>query len=104
LRVCMASFPRLTKNRPLPWSAEEDPRGRRARTTPLRRSGTSLSWRGRWTALRKMDGDVAVGPPSCRTSPRTAGHPYNEDEVATETRKAEAGEGDIRHKVGHSVC
>jgi hypothetical protein len=69
LRACMASYPRPTKNRPLPWSAEEDARGRRAGTAPLRHRGTSLSWRGRQTAPRKMDGDVAAGPPPCRTCP-----------------------------------
>jgi hypothetical protein len=69
LRACMASYPRPMKNRPLPWSAEEDARGRRAGTAPLRHRGTSLSWRGRQTAPRKMDGDVAAGPPPCRTCP-----------------------------------
>jgi hypothetical protein len=69
LRVCTASSPGPTKNRPLPWSAEEDARGRSAGTTPLRHRGTLLSWRGRRKALRKMDGDVSVGPPPCRTSP-----------------------------------
>jgi hypothetical protein len=31
--------------------------------------GTSLYWRGRRTAPRKTDRDVAAGPPPCRTSP-----------------------------------
>jgi hypothetical protein len=69
LHTCTAFSPGLTKNRPLPWSAEEDAQGRRARTAPLCHRGTSLSWWGRWTALRKMDGDVAAGPPPCRTYP-----------------------------------
>jgi hypothetical protein len=69
LRACTASSPGPTKNRPLPWSAEEDARRRRAGTAPLRHCGTSLSWRGRRTAPRKTDGDVAAGPPPCRTSP-----------------------------------
>jgi hypothetical protein len=34
---------------------------------------------------------------------RVAGHTCDGDEAATETRKAEAGEGDIRRKVGRSV-
>jgi hypothetical protein len=60
-------LPGPTKNRPLPWSAEEDTRERRARTAPLRHRGTSLSWQGRRTAPRKTDGDVAARPPPCRT-------------------------------------
>jgi hypothetical protein len=99
----MASFPGSMKNRPLPWSAEEDARGRRTGTAPLCHRGTSLSWRGRRTAPRKTDGDVAAGPPPCRTSPRVGGHSCDGDEAATETRKAEAGEGDRRRKVGRSV-
>jgi hypothetical protein len=66
LRMITASSPGPTKNQPLPWSAEEDAWGRRARTAPLRHRGTSLSWRGQRTAPRKTDGDVAAGPP-CRT-------------------------------------
>jgi hypothetical protein len=69
LRACTASSHGPTKNWPLPWSAEEDTRGRRTGTAPLRHRGTSLSWRGQQTAPWKMDGDVAAGPPSCRTSP-----------------------------------
>jgi hypothetical protein len=46
---------------------------------------------------------VAAGPPPCRTSPRVAGHTCDGDEAATETRKAEAGEGDRRQKAGRSV-
>jgi hypothetical protein len=69
LRACTASSPRPTKNQPLPWSAEEDARGRRAGMTPLRHCRTSLSWRGRQTTPRKTDGDVAAGPPRCRTWP-----------------------------------
>jgi hypothetical protein len=63
LRACTFSSLGPTKNRPLPWSAEEDARGRRAGTAPLRHCRTSLSWRGRRTAPRKTDGDVATGPP-----------------------------------------
>jgi hypothetical protein len=44
-------------------------RGQHAGTTPLHRCGTSLSWRGRRTAPRKTNGNVAAGPPPCRTSP-----------------------------------
>jgi hypothetical protein len=78
--VCTASSPGPTKNRPLPWSAEEDARGRHARTTPLHHRGTSLSWRGRWTAPRNTNRDVASGPPPCRTPPDSRAIP------ATETR------------------
>jgi hypothetical protein len=35
--------------------------------------------------------------------PRVAGHTCDGDEAATETRKAEAGEGDRKRKVGQSV-
>jgi hypothetical protein len=35
LRACTASFPGPTKNRPLPWSAEEAAQGRHAGTAPL---------------------------------------------------------------------
>jgi hypothetical protein len=49
-------------------AAEEDARGWHAGTAPLRHRRTSLSWRGRQTAPRKTDGDVAAGPPPCRTS------------------------------------
>jgi hypothetical protein len=66
LRACTASSPRLTKNRPLPWSAEEDAQGRHAGTAPLHHRGTSLSCWGRRTAPRKTDGDVAAIPPPCR--------------------------------------
>jgi hypothetical protein len=69
----------------------------------LRRRRTSLSWRGRRRAPRKTDGDVAAGPPPCRTSPRVMGHPCDRDEAAMETMKAEAGEGDRRRKAGQSV-
>jgi hypothetical protein len=103
LRTCAASSPGPTKNRPLPWSAEEDAWGWRTGTAPLLHRGTSLSWRGRRTTPRKTDGDVATGPPPCRTSPRVAGHTCDGDEAATETRKAEVGEGDRRRKVGRSV-
>jgi hypothetical protein len=43
--------------------------GRRAGTAPLCHRGTSLSWWGRRIAPRKTNGDVAAGPPPCRTSP-----------------------------------
>jgi hypothetical protein len=79
------------------WSAEEDARGRRAGTAPLRHRGTSLSWRGRQTAPRKKDGDVAMGPRPCKTSPRVAGHTCDGDEAAADTRKVEAGK---RHGSG----
>jgi hypothetical protein len=35
--------------------------------------------------------------------PRVAGHTYDGDEAANETRKAEAGEGDRRRKAGQSI-
>jgi hypothetical protein len=62
----------------LPWADKEpdssmerqkDARGRRAGMAPLRHRGSSLSWRGWWTTPRKTNGDVAAGPPPCRTSP-----------------------------------
>jgi hypothetical protein len=43
LRACTASSLGPTKNRSLPWSTEEDARGWRAGTAPLRHRGTSLS-------------------------------------------------------------
>jgi hypothetical protein len=43
--------------------------GQRAGMAPLRHRKTSLSWQGRRTAPRKMDGDVATRPHPCRTSP-----------------------------------
>jgi hypothetical protein len=69
LRTCTASSPRPMKNRPLPWSTNEDARGWRAGMAPLRHRRTTLSWRGWWKAQRKTDGDVAAEPPHCRTSP-----------------------------------
>jgi hypothetical protein len=69
LQACTTSSPGPTKNRPLTWSAEEDAQGRRAGMTALHHRRTSLFWRGRWTSPRKTDGDVAAGPPPCRTSP-----------------------------------
>jgi hypothetical protein len=69
LRACTASSPGPTKNRPLPWSTKEDARRRRTGMTPLRHRETSLSWRRRRTAPRRTDGDVAAGPPPCRTYP-----------------------------------
>jgi hypothetical protein len=103
LCACKASSPGPAKNQPLPWSAEEDARGRRTGTAPLRHRGTELSWQGWLTTPRKTDGDVAAGPPPCRTSPRVAGHPCDGDEAATDTRTAEAREGDRRRKAGWSV-
>jgi hypothetical protein len=35
--------------------------------------------------------------------PRVAGHTYDGDEARTEARKAEAGEGDRRRKVGRHL-
>jgi hypothetical protein len=35
--------------------------------------------------------------------PRVAGHTCDGDEAATETRKAEVGEGDRRRKAGRSI-
>jgi hypothetical protein len=103
LRVCTTSSPGLTKNWPLPWRVEEDARGRCAGMAPLRQRGTSLSWRGdrlhggRRTETRPR-GLLLAEPP-----PRVAGHTYDRDETATETRKAKAGEGDRRRKEGQSV-
>jgi hypothetical protein len=58
LRACTASSPGLTRNQPLPWSAEEDTWGQHAGTAPLRHCETSLSWRGRRTLPRKTDRHV----------------------------------------------
>jgi hypothetical protein len=103
LRACMASSPGPTKNRPLPWSTEEDAQGQCAGTAPLRHRGTSLSWRGRLTAPMKMDGMWPRGLLLVESPPRVAGHTYDGDEAATKTRKAEAREGDRRRKAGQSV-
>jgi hypothetical protein len=43
------------------------------------------------------------GASSLQNPPRVAGHTCDEDEDATETRKAEAREGDRRQKVGWSI-
>jgi hypothetical protein len=103
LRTCTAFSPGPTKNRPLRWSAEEVTWGRRAGTAPLCHRRTPLYWQERRTAPRKTDGDVAPGPPPCRTPPRVVGHTRDGDEAAMKTRKAEVGEGDRRRKVGQSV-
>jgi hypothetical protein len=68
LGACTTSSPGPTKNRPLPWSAEEGARGRCVGTAPLHHRGTSLSWRG-GTTPRKTYEDVLAGPPPCRTPP-----------------------------------
>jgi hypothetical protein len=52
--------------------------------------------RGRWTGTWPR-GLLLAEPP------RVAGHTCDEDEDATETRKAEAREGDKRRKAGWSV-
>jgi hypothetical protein len=103
LALCTASSPGPTKNQPLPWSAEEDARGRRAGMAPLRHCRTSLSWQGRRTAPRKTNEDVAAGLLLAEYPPRVAGQNWDGDEDATKTRKAEAGEGDRRQKAGRSV-
>jgi hypothetical protein len=64
--------------------------GQHTGTAPLRHRETSLSWRWWRTAPRKTDGDVAAGPPPCRTSLESRAIP------ATGTRKVKAGEGDRR--------
>jgi hypothetical protein len=43
------------------------------------------------------------GASSLQTSPRVTDHTCDGDEAATETRKAEAGEGDRRRKAGRSI-
>jgi hypothetical protein len=43
------------------------------------------------------------GASSLQNPPRVAGHPCDGDEAATETRKVEAREGDIRQKAGQST-
>jgi hypothetical protein len=53
--------------------------------------------RGRWTGTRPR-GLLLKEPPL-----RVASHTCDGDEAAIETRKAEAGEGDRRRKVGQSV-
>jgi hypothetical protein len=53
--------------------------------------------RGRWTGTWPR-GLLLAEPP-----PRVAGHTCDRDEAATETRKAEAGEGDRRRKAGQTV-
>jgi hypothetical protein len=100
LCACMASSHGSTKNWLLPWSVEEDTRGRCVGTAHLCHRETSLSSRGRRTTLKKTDGDMAAGPPPCRTSPRVTGYPWDEDETAIEMRKMEAREGVRRRKVG----
>jgi hypothetical protein len=52
--------------------------------------------RGRWTAPRKMDGDVAAGLLLAGPPHRVAGHTCDRDEDVTVMRQAEAGEGDRR--------
>jgi hypothetical protein len=98
LRACTASSLGPTKNRPLPWSAEEDARGRRAGTAPLRHRRTSLSWWGQQTAPRKTDGDVAVGPPPCRTPWKRGPYlrqrrGYDGDEEGGSRRRGQKAEG-----------
>jgi hypothetical protein len=96
-------LPRADEELASSMRVEEDARGRCAGMAPLRHRGTSLSWRGdrlhggRRTETRPR-GLLLAEPP-----PRVAGHTYDRDEAATETRKAKAGEGDRRRKEGLSV-
>jgi hypothetical protein len=98
LRACTASSPGSTKNRPLPWSAEEDAWGaaRGDSSSSLPRNLTLLAGAADNT---EDDGRGRA----CGTfflqnlPPRVTSHP------ATETRKAEAREGDRRQKAGRIV-
>jgi hypothetical protein len=103
LRACTASSPGPTKNRPLPWSAEEDARGRRAGTAPLRHRGTSLSSRAADSTEEDERGCVRGVSPLQNLPPRVAGHTCDRDEAEMEKRKVEAGEGDRRQKAGQSI-
>jgi hypothetical protein len=99
----MASSPGPTKNWSLPWSAEEDARGGALGrlffviVEPHSLGGGGRQRRGRWTGMWLRGLLLEEAPP------RVAGHTYDGDEVAMETRKAEAGEGDRRLKAGRSV-
>jgi hypothetical protein len=59
--------------------------------------GGSGQHRGRWTGTWSQ-GLLLAEPP-----PRVGGHTSDGDEAATETRKAEDGQGDRRRKVGKRV-
>jgi hypothetical protein len=92
-RACTASSLRTTKNRPLPWSAKKDARGRRARTAPLHHRGTSLSWggggggqhQGRRTRMWPR-GLILVEPP-----PRVASHMCDGDDECRSRKGIEGG-------------
>jgi hypothetical protein len=64
---------------------------------PQSLGGGGRQHRRRWTGTWPRGLLLAEPPPS------VAGHTYDGDEAVTETRKAEAGEGDKRWKVGHNV-
>jgi hypothetical protein len=76
LGACTASSPGSTKNWPLPWSVEEDARGQRAGTAPLRHrrnhsvGGGCGQHRGRRTGTWPW-GLLLAEPP-----PRVAGHTW----------------------------
>jgi hypothetical protein len=99
LRMCTASSPRPTKNRPLPWSTEEDARGGTlgrllvVAAKPHSLGRGSGQHRGRRTGTWPWPWGLLLAEPP----PRVAGHPV------METRKAKAGEGDRRRKVGRSA-
>jgi hypothetical protein len=93
LGECTASSPGPTKNRPLPWSAEElHGSGMLGwllfiATEPHSLGRGSGQHRGRWI------GTWPLGLLLAEPSTRVAGHPCDGDEAMTEMRKAEAGEG-----------
>jgi hypothetical protein len=102
LRACTASSPGLTKNRPLPWSAEEDAWGGvLGRLLFITAEPHSLGGGGRQHRERQTGTwlrGLLAEPPH-----RITGHTCDGDEVATEMRKAEAEEGDRRRRAGQSV-
>jgi hypothetical protein len=98
LRVSTASSPGQTKNRPVPWSAEEDARGGALgqllfiSTEPHSLDRGSGQHRAKRTGTCCRASSLQNLPLESRAIP------------ATEMRKAEAGEGDRRQKAGWSVC
>jgi hypothetical protein len=97
LHACTASSPGLTKNRPLPWSAEEDGRGGALgqllfiTVEPHYLGGGSGQHQGRRTGTWPRGLHLAEPPLESQAI------------LATETRKAEAGDGNQRQKAGRSV-
>jgi hypothetical protein len=97
LRACTASSSRPTKNQPLPWSAEEDTRGGAlgwllfVTAEPHSLGGGGRQRRGKRTKTWPRGLLHAEPPLESRAIP------------ATETRKAEGGEGGRRWKAVPSV-